>query len=433
MKAAGLIFGVCVLASSMLFAQTAPEARVFTEIRVEGNERFRDGDILVTADLQPGVLYSEEDLRLAVENLDFTGEFKSVRIYSEGPILFIDVDEQPAAEGQLTFGLGVDSDSGVFGAVGLRVSDAFGIGAELRGELTVAEEFVDLGFSIYDPDLFSETVGGGVRFAYTEYDYDNTLFEYDRWSITPFITVETGSRSDLELRLSLSETQISDVDPAASAILQSEAGTLQTQALGATYRFGGIDRTIDTASWGFALDAEVAGFGGDVKYTRAQARVAGFVPIGNGFAIRSALELARIKGRDGSQLRTTDRFFLGGSSLRGFERGEISPRDIDGATTTELGGNSLAVLRTDFLVPLFPEERGVDTFIFADVGAVWDIESSVAPSGVLQDSRTYRHSAGIGASIDTSFGRFEAYFAFAADGRAEDEEQKFGLTFRSQF
>lgn len=414
-------------------AQDGPaEPRVFTQIDVQGNSRFSDGDVLATAGLQPGGFYGEDDLRAAIEDLEFTGEFDSVRIRSAGDRLTITVDETPEFEGRLIFGAGFDSDSGAFGGAAVSIENALGIGAEIQGEVTIAEEVQTARLTIFDPDALGETIGAGIRLSYSNFDFDNTLFAYERFAIAPYLSFDLGSAGRLETRLEFSQTDLSEVDPTASAILQGEVGEQDAISFGVTYIYGGVDRRVDALTWGALFDVEYA-FAGDADYIRTQAQADVFQPLPAGFALRSTLELGHITGLNGFTPRATDRFVLGGSALRGFERGTVSVRDINGATVTNLGGNSYGVLRTDLLLPVFAEQTALDVFVFGDLGSVWDLETSTAPSGTLLDDATLRSSVGIGASYDFDFGRLEAYIAAPGSDEIGDQEQIFGLTFRARF
>ena len=95
--------------------QQNPPSRVFETIVVNGNDRFRDEDILVTSGLEAGTELGQADLVSAVEALEYTGEFKDVEITSNGSTLVINVKEAPEYSGGLTFGAGYDSDIGGFG------------------------------------------------------------------------------------------------------------------------------------------------------------------------------------------------------------------------------------------------------------------------------------------------------------------------------
>lgn len=425
------IVAFCAALSAPTFALSATP-RVFNEIIVEGNSRFSDRDILATAGLRLGETYGQQDLLEAIEDLEFTGEFNEVRIRSEGDRLIITVDETPRFEGQLVFGGGFDTDTGFFVGGTLQIENALGIDARINAELTLAEEIQTARFAVFDPDALSETIGLGIRFSYSNTEFDNVLFSYEDISLSPFVTFDLGRNRELETRLVFFETDLRDVDPSASAILQSEVGSESSIALGATYRFGGIDPSAGRFTWGLLLDAEYA-FAGDADYIRAQVRGNFFLPMARGFALRSTAEFGHISGLNDYVVRATDRFVLGGASLRGFERGTVTVRDIDGNVDTNLGGNSFAVIRTDLLVPLFPENEDVGTFVFADIGSVWDLETDTGESGQLFDGFDLRASVGIGASYDFNFGRLEAYLAAPVEEGVGDDDQIFGIAFRTNF
>lgn len=429
--AAAVALGVSLATLSYAPAKAA-EARVFSEIDVEGNSRFSDRDILATANLRPGEFYDERDLRAAIEDLEFTGEFDLVRIRSDGSRLVIIVDETPEFQGLLTFGLGYESDTGAFGGAVLSIENALGIGAEIYGEASVAQEVQTARLSIFDRDLISESSGAGIRLSYGNFEYDNTLFDYETASITPFVRFDLHAGGTLEARLSFAQTDINNVNATASAILQADAGEEDATTLGLTYQWGETDRNLDRLTWGALLAVDV-GVGGDRQLTRTEARLNGFAPLPAGFALRSALELGHVTGMGSDTTRATDRFVLGGASLRGFERGTVSVRDINGGVITDLGGTSYAALRTELLLPLLPDTPDVDIFAFGDVGSVWGLDSPVAPSGVLRDDADIRTSLGIGASYDFAFGRLEGYIAAPISKETGDQEQIFGLTFRAQF
>ena len=423
---------LCGLAVNLVASAAMAEApRAFSEIIVSGNARFSDRDVLATANLQPGEVYSQEDLRAAIEALEFTGEFDFVRIRSEGAQLFVTVDETPAYEGALTFGLGYENDTGVFGRAALSLEDALGVGADVYGELNVASEVQTAGLRVVDPDAVSEAVGLGVRLSYGAYEYDNTLFNYDRVSIAPYVQMDLAG-GQLEVRATFAETEIRNVAATASGILQADAGTQDATELGLSYRFGAVNSRANRFTWGALLSVDY-GVAGDAKLIRSEGQVDVFAPLPFGFALRSTLEVGHVAGQGSDLTRATDRFVLGGASLRGFERGGVSVRDIDGAVVTDLGGTSFGALRTDLLLPLPARLPGVDVFVLADVGSVWGLDSPVAPSGTLQDTSDLRASAGLGASYEFGLGRLEGYLATPVSSQTGDQEQVFGLTFRTQF
>jgi len=424
---------VCSAIAASIIGSTAGAdvPRAFSQIIVNGNARFSDQDVLATANLRPGEIYYADDLRAAIEALEFTGEFDFIRIRSEGPRLIVTVDETPSYEGLLTFGLGYDSDTGVFGGAVLSLENALGLGADVLGEITVAQEVQTARLRVFDNDALSETTGVGVRLFYGAYEYDNTLFDYERMSIAPYVQADVGG-GQIEARVTFTETEISDVASTASAILQGDTGTQDATKFGLSYSFGATNPNANRLTWGALISVDY-GIAGDAKLVRSEGQVSVFTPLSAGFALRSTLELGHVAGQGSAVTRATDRFVLGGASLRGFERGGVSVRDIDGAVVTDLGGTRFGALRTDVVLPVLADLPGVDVFGFVDVGRVWGLDSPVTPSGTLQNTSDLRTSVGLGASYDFALGRLEGYLASPTSKQTGDQEQAFGLTFRAQF
>ncbi len=421
-----------------------PEARVFTTIEIRGNDRFRDEDILATSGLKTGVPLGQSDLEAAYEALEFTGEFEAIEIRSSGDTLIVVVDEAASFSGGLTFGLGFDTDTGVFGAVGIALDGMMGEGSELRGNLIVAEEEQTLGVALRGDRFWGASRAGGIRLSFGNYEYDNVTYQYRFAQIEPYIEFALDDATRAELRYTLGARDIHDVESAASPIIQAETGDETSSGIGFTLATGStFDRAQNRsgASWFVRFDQDFTGLVGDTEYSTSQLSFGGKAPVGtSGFALRTTVELGAVVGLGGDDPRVSERFTLGGASLRGFERGTISPRDVcsgcgaGGAdVVTELGGNYFAVARTDLLIPLFAAQPKIETFVFYDIGSVWSVDTDTASAGVLQDDQSWRSSAGIGTSFDTNIGKFEAYLALHTDGDQRDDEQEFGLTFRSQF
>lgn len=239
----------------------------------------------------------------------------------------------------------------------------------------------------------------------------------------------------VELRYTLGSSDIRKVNAAASPIIQSEAGRLTSSGVGFSFATGSAFDGVATdplSAWSLRLDQDFTGLGGDTKFSTTKVSLAARRSFGqSGFAIRTRIEMGAVVGRDGETPRASERFSLGGASLRGFERGTISPRDVclgcaaDGSDqNTLLGGNYFAVARTDVLIPVFRKAPQVETFAFFDIGSVWDVDTTTAAAGTLTDDCAWRSSYGIGASFDTQLGKFEAYVALGSDGENFDEEQE---------
>jgi outer membrane protein assembly factor BamA len=404
-----------------------PDARVFSIISVTGNERFRDGDILATSGLEVGQPYTEADIVAAVEALEFTGEFRNVRVFSSGPTLTIDVVEEPDYSGDLTFGLGADSDVGVFGSVGLSLENILG-GNALKSDLTFSKEVV-IGRATLSGDTFwPGERAGGVRVEFADFDYDDTLFDFQTALLQPYVNFGADTEGFAgELRFSALWTDMSSIDAAASAIIQAEEGRRFVAGPGVALNWQGTNGTPWTA--GASIDV----YGGDAEFAEVTLAFATRMPITDWSSLRVRGRLGAVEAFGNSSTTAADRLTLGGTSMRGFSRGGISPVDIEGAVTTTLGGERYAVLQTDLLLPNLSDRLPFTPGLYFDIGSVWDVDSATAPSGNLSDDVVWRSSAGLAITAETPLGDFSASYAITTNAEDFDETERFTLSFVSEF
>ena len=433
-----------VIGSLLAGAAAAQETRSFQAIQVEGNARFTAGEIIETSGLATGTLMSEDDIIAAVEALDYTGEFRDVRIFSRGEVLIIAVEEEPPYAGTLVFGLGYNTDEGVVGSGTVNVADVFRPGMTLSGGFDVSEEVQTLSAELSSQSFWGAERAGGVQAAFENYDYDSTTYDYRTALVSPFRSYKLDDRTWVELRYALSTGDVRNVESNASPIIQAEEGQLVSSGVGFSFLMGNVlaESSTEPRQWMVRLDQDLTGLGGDTDYSRTELSLFGRAALGqSGLAIRSRVEMGSVVAfAGGDEPRAPDRFALGGASLRGFEFGTVNPRDVcldcrsdGGNIITNLGGNYYAVARTDLLMPSIPRLSGLETFIFGDVGSAWDVRTDVAPAGVLEDALDWRSSAGVGVSWRTALGDFEGYYSLVENGQRYDEIQEFGLTFRTRF
>ena len=131
----------------------------------------------------------------------------------------------------------------------------------------------------------------------------------------------------------------------------------------------------------------------------------------------------------GDDVSIVDRFFVGGSNLRGFKSGGIGPRDV--VTDDALGGN---MFYTGTAQVKFPLSRNSDLpvkgLVFTQIGSLTMIDSS---GDNLSDIGSPRFSIGFGTSWQTPVGPLSFSFATpltkADSDKTETFRFKIGTTF----
>lgn len=409
-----------------------PEMRQFDRILVEGNHRFDDRDVRATAGLEAGQPLRRDDLLRAVAALDGTGEFRDVTIAPRGADLVITVREEPAHSGRLNFGIGYDSVSGPVGQADLFLGGLAGGAVELEASASISKNARNAVFDITRKDVFRNGLDAGFRLSYQDLKYSDAVFSHTRIAATPYLRLTPRPGAEIELRYSRVSERISAMRADASPVLRADAGRHDAHIIGMSAALRSVDP--GRLAWRIGLDQEFlredrGGRALSRSAVEAEARLA----LGRGFALRSTVEAAALRGSGGSAPLVTDRFLLGGAGLRGFAPGGVTPRDVTATGKWALGADSYAVLRSDFIIPILPKYERIESFAFYDIGKIWGMSAAAAPGGALVGLGETRHSYGLGLTARTEVGRLEAWFGLGRRGAAGDEKQGFGLTFRSDF
>ena len=136
-----------------------------------------------------------------------------------------------------------------------------------------------------------------------------------------------------------------------------------------------------------------------------------------------------IFGLAGEDVHLSNRFFIGGNNLRGFQFGGIGPRDSE--TDDKLGGNLYYVGTAELRFPLgLPEELRLFGRTFVDAGSLEDVDVS---GPTLDENKGLRASAGIGFSWLSPLGPLSIDFAQAFLKEQGDETETFRLSFGTRF
>src|SRR5690606_8175984 len=123
----------------------------------------------------------------------------------------------------------------------------------------------------------------------------------------------------------------------------------------------------------FRFDTEIAGLGGDARYVSARLGGNYYWPLTKQWIVSVLGEAGHIAAFGGETVQINERFFLGGTTLRGFERSGIGPRDL--TTTDALGGNTFYRGSAEVGFPLgLPEEFQIRGHLFTDFGSLWRSE-----------------------------------------------------------
>ncbi len=409
--------------------------RVYVErIDIVGNVRTLDEVIRREFRLVEGDAFSSALIRRSRQRIMNLGFFDKVDISTsedsapDRSVLTVEVSEVPT--GELSFGAGVSSAEGLLGDIAIRERNLLGRGQDLRLGLTASARRQEIDLSFTEPYFMERDVAAGFDVFNRTIDLQDES-SFDRETIG--LSLRVGYPLSERLRHSVSYTfkndDVSDISPTASRFIREQEGETTTSAISHRLTYDLRDSVIDpTEGYVVRFGQELAGLGGDNRYIKHTLRYGHYFSIADGWILSGLLRSGYIVGLD-DDVGIVDRFFLGGSSLRGFEPSGVGPRDAE--TGDALGGNLFYSLTGELSFPLgVGEELDLRGATFTDIGSLTEIDAS---GSELLDEASPRVSVGVGLRFRSPIGPIRLDFSRALIKEDFDVTENFRFSFGTRF
>ena len=238
-------------------------------------------------------------------------------------------------------------------------SEAFhGGGQEFDVSLAPGTEISAYRVTIEEPDLFGQhmdTIGASVS-AYRQL---RILDSYDSNSLGAIVGLQRNFSDDLQVGFQLRQetVRVRDVDANAPTIVYDAEGSTEMRSFRVQSRFRHLDNLMRPAEgYDFMLYGEVAGgllgaeedfvkLGGHARYYHLLTRDSLDRP--HVLSISQQLDFGKAYG-DTNDLFLTERWYMGGSNLRGFDQRDAGPVQFD----QPLGGEARYLSRIEYRFPM---------------------------------------------------------------------------------
>ncbi len=410
--------------------------RVYVErINISGNTRTIDKVIRREFRLAEGDAFNAARLRRSRQRIRALGFFEKVNVdQREGSAsdqIVIDVDVEERSTGELTFGLGFSTVDVFLGDVRIRERNLRGKGQDLAAAITLSARRQRFDISFTEPYFLERNLSAGFDIFLSQSDFTE-------FSAFDQRTVGTKLRSSFPLtelvRLGLSyeirNDLVQDVAADASRFIKDQEGSTTTSSVGYTLTLDRRDDRRDpTSGYVVKVAQDLAGLGGNVRFVRSIVNSAYYYPWAEGWVTRIGFEGGHIMGI-GKDIRISNRFFIGGERVRGFDTGGIGPRDR--LTDDALGGTRYYVGKLEQRFPLgLPRELGILGRVFTDLGSLSDAD--VRDMTGIDDSRSIRVTAGFGLSWRSPLGPIAIDWAVPIVKQSFDKTEVFRFSFGTRF
>ncbi len=409
--------------------------KVYVErIDITGNVRTLDKVIRREFRLVEGDAFNAARLQRSRQRIQSLAFFKKAEVANtpgstpDKTVIKVEVEEK--STGEISFGAGYSTSEAVVGQVELRERNLLGRGQEFRiaGSLSAVRREID--FSFTEPYFLDRDVSAGVDLFHITRNNQSTSSYDDRRTGFGFrFGYQLSEPMRQTLRYSLSDVEILNVKSDASRFIRESAGTRVTSLIGQDLMYDKRDnRAEPTDGYYIRFSSDFAGAGGDARFIRPSLGAGWYYSIAADYVVSLLGQGGWVYGLN-DDVTIQDRYFIGGTTLRGFRSSGIGPRDI--TTGDALGGNKYYTATAEMSFPLgLPKDLPILGRVFTEVGSLWGIDVA-GPE--IRDLNSLRGSAGFGLSVNSPVGPIRIDLARSFMKEPFDRTELLRISFGTRF
>lgn len=414
--------------------------RVFVErINVNGNMRTQDHVIRRELMLAEGDPFNRSKLKKSEQKIRDLGYFEQVDVKvregSAADQAVIDVNVAEQSTGEVSIGAGYSTTDGPLADFGLSERNFLGKGQDLRFSTTVSGRSQEFNFSFTEPYFLERDLSAGIDTFHQTRENEESSYDQQNTGFALRMGYPLSENLRQKVSYTLRNTRIENVPATASRYIREQEGERLTSMVGQELSYDRRNSKREpTEGYILRLNTDVAGIGGDANYVKVRGGGAVYVPLAGPDWVMSVVGEAGSVWGMGEDVAISDRFFLGGDTMRGFKTSGIGPRDLTTSEDDSLGGNYFARASMEVTFPIgLPEEMGVKAHAFSDAGTLWGSDADPLPGETFVDDNSIRVSVGAGLSWRSPLGPLRVDLAFPILKEDYDETQQFHLSFGTRF
>lgn len=405
--------------------------RVFVDrINITGNTRTHDKVIRREFRIEEGDAFNVSKLRDSrrnIENLDYFSKVDIDTVSKDQNKADVNVNVEEKSTGYFNVGIGYSTVNGATVRAGVTENNFRGQGQRLSVDASVSERAQEYDLSFTEPYFLNRRLRAGFDLFRSEEDYQDES-SYDSSTTGGRLRLGWNYTDDLsqQFRYTLRQDEITNVGKEASKYIKDEEGEYVDSSIGQTLVYDKRDSAINTKDGYFlSFGNDVSGLGGDEKYAKFDAKAYKYFTLADYYTFKLFMNAGYITGYGGKDVRLSNRYYLGGSTLRGFDVAGIGARDK--YTQDALGGNWMVYTGGEVTFPIGLDELGIKGRTFVDIGALGKPDNFNAAD--VEYSSSPRVAAGFGFQWLSPMGQIDIDFGFPIVKEDYDETQVFRLNF----
>ena len=406
-------------------------------INITGNSRTLDSVIRREIQLVEGDPFNRLKIKRSEKNIRNLGFFKNVKVNIEPGSkqnqanLNIDVEEQ--ATGDVSLGIAYSTFDEFSTQFGISEKNFLGRGQRAKFSLSLSDKRQNFAVGLTQPYLFNRNLTGSFDL------FNNTLTDTSADQRTKSLGFSSSagfsSANDFYHNFSYTLQNVETEKLDSNDNKLSTDGGKVLSSVGYRISKDTRDNRFNPASgYYYALSEQFAGLGGDVNYLSSVLRGSYYYKYDYvDLIVGISGEYGNIEGID-ENVSKTNRFFLGGRKVRGFDSSGIGPRIEENSSASAVGGNNYYAGRVALRSGIgLPSETGIQWTIFTDFGSLWGVDDTIDNYAISTDQKELRMSFGYGFQWETPIGPLTFTWADAIKKESYDQLQKFEFRLGSTF
>ena len=399
------------------------------KINIFGNNITQENVIRNQFEIDEGDPFNEILYNKTLNNIKSLGFFKEaggeIQDIEGDNAKIINISVEEKATGEISLGAGAGTDGATI-AFGVKENNFLGKGVRLTAGATLTEETIKGKFSVKNPNYKNTDKSIYVNFEALEIDR-STEFGYKTNKTGFSFGTDFEVLDDFDFGLGLSNFyEKITTDSSASALQKTQEGNYWDSFLKLDFDNDKRNQKFQTSDGYrsfYSIDVPLVS---DTNTLVNSYQYNYYNELFEDNITNASIYLQSANSITGDNIKLSERLYIPGRKLRGFERGKVGPKDGE----DYIGGNFVTTANLSTTLPqILSNIQEVDFVMFLDAANIWGVDYDSS----IDDDGSFRSSVGLGIDWMTPIGPLNFIFAQPITKEDSDKTQTFRFNLGTTF
>jgi len=414
---------------NLTFKVEESEKFVVKKINIFGNNITQENVIRNQFEIDEGDPFNEILYNKTLNNIKSLGFFKEaggeIQDIEGDNAKIINISVEEKATGEISLGAGAGTDGATI-AFGVKENNFLGKGVGLTAGATLTEETIKGKFSVKNPNYKNTDKSIYVNFEALEIDR-STEFGYKTNKTGFSFGTDFEVLDDFDFGLGLSNFyEKITTDSSASALQKTQEGNYFDSFLKLDFDNDKRNQKFQTSDGYrsfYSIDVPLVS---DTNTLVNSYQYNYYNELFEDNITNASIYLQSANSITGDNIKLSERLYIPGRKLRGFERGKVGPKDGE----DYIGGNFVTTANLSTTLPqILSNIQEVDFVMFLDAANIWGVDYDSS----IDDDGSFRSSVGLGIDWMTPIGPLNFIFAQPITKENSDKTQTFRFNLGTTF